>query len=148
MIHPRKILCPVDFSSGSREALRRAAEIAVDNEAELVVVHVATPQTWIALSDVPVAGDVVQRMVDDEQSDLDSILVEVQRFGVAKASAQMLTGPTAEAIVQTIELDPMIDLVVMGTHGRTGLRHAVLGSVAEKVVRLAMCDVLVTRPRR
>jgi nucleotide-binding universal stress UspA family protein len=148
MIRPRKILCPLDFSAGSKEALQRTADIAIKNQSEVVLVHVATPQTWIGMSDVPISGDVVQQMVDDEHVELDGALAELLRLGVATATSRMLAGSPAEAIVGAIEVDPAIDLVVMGTHGRTGIRHAVLGSVAEKVVRFAPCDVLVTRPRR
>lgn len=148
MIRPRKILCPVDFSIGSKEALQRAADIAVKNQSEVVLVHVAKPHTWISMPEVPVSAEVVQQMVDDEYADLDGALAEMRQRGVGNATAHMLAGSPAEAIVEAIEADPTIDLVVMGTHGRTGLRHAVLGSVAEKVVRLAPCDVLVTRQRR
>jgi nucleotide-binding universal stress UspA family protein len=99
-----KIVCPVDFSAGSREALRIAAELARDWSAPLVVAHVWEPPKWSS-------------------------------------------GEVMIAILSLLKDDPAIDLVVMGTHGRTGLKHVLLGSVAEKVVRHAPCPVLVVRER-
>jgi universal stress protein A len=143
----RKILCPVDFSAGSREALLRAAETAIKDHAELVLVHIAEPRTWIGMSEAPLPADAIQQMADDEQAHLDAAVAEARALGVATVTSHMLTGAPADAIVEIARADRAIDLIVMGTHGRTGLRHAVLGSVAEKVVRLAPCAVLVTRPR-
>jgi nucleotide-binding universal stress UspA family protein len=76
----------------------------------------------------------LQRLARDLQTDLDQIIHIVPR-----------TGPVAEAILETIETDD-IDLVVMATHGRTGLKRWVYGSVTEKVLRAAPCNMLIMRP--
>jgi nucleotide-binding universal stress UspA family protein len=56
-------------------------------------------------------------------------------------------GPAGPRIIAALEADPTIDLVLMGSHGRTGIKRVVLGSVAEKVLRHATCPVLIERPR-
>lgn len=147
MIQLRKVLCPIDLSVGSREALLRAAEIAAKNSSELVVVHVFEPPIWLGLPNAQVAAEGIQQLVESEYSTLEDALAEAHTLGVSNVTSRMLSGSTAEAIVEEARNDPSIDLIVMGTHGRTGLRHMVLGSVAETVVRLAPCDVLVTRRR-
>lgn len=141
-----KILCPVDFSSGSREALRLAAELARDSPASLVLAHVWEPPRWSA-GEIQIAPGVLQDMVDTEEALLAGWKVEAQKLGAKEIAVRFLTGVPWDAIVALAEDDPRIDLVVMGTHGRTGLRHVLLGSVAEKVVRHAPCPVLVVRSR-
>jgi nucleotide-binding universal stress UspA family protein len=139
-----KILCPVDFSDGSREALRVAAERARELSASLLLVHI-----WQS----PVAGEfqfapaAMHRMVDAEQAELASWKVLATELGAREVEARFVTGTPWDQIVKIAQGDQAIDLVVMATHGRTGLAHALLGSVTEKVVRHAPCAVLVVRPQ-
>ena len=141
-----KILCPVDFSSGSREALRLAAELTRDSAAQLVLAHVWEPTRW-STGEVQIAPGVIQDMVDAEEAELARWKAEAQKLGAKEVAVQFLTGVAWDEIVALAKNDPRIDLVVMGTHGRTGLKHVLLGSVAEKVVRYAPCPVLVVRAR-
>jgi nucleotide-binding universal stress UspA family protein len=143
----RKIMCPVDFSPGSRAALTRACELARESGAALVLAHVWEPSPWTLGGEVGVAPAVIQDMVDAEEAELAKWRIQAKDLGAKEIASKFLTGAAWDQIVRAAEADPDIDLVVMGTHGRTGLRHALLGSVAEKVVRHAPCAVLVVRAR-
>jgi universal stress protein A len=141
-----KIVCPVDFSAGSREALRIAAELARDWSAPLVVAHVWEPPKWSS-GEVMIAPEVIQSLVDAEEAELESWKSTAKQLGAREVGTRFLSGVAWDAILSLLKDDPAIDLVVMGTHGRTGLKHVLLGSVAEKVVRHAPCPVLVVRER-
>lgn len=141
-----KIVCPVDFSPCSQEALRVAAELARDWSASLILAHVWEPPRWSS-SEVPVAPEVIQNMIDAEEAELESWKATAQQLGAREVGTRFLTGVAWDAIITLLKEEPAIDLVVMGTHGRTGLEHVLLGSVAEKVVRHAPCPVLVVRER-
>jgi nucleotide-binding universal stress UspA family protein len=141
-----KIVGPVEFSPGSREALRVAAELARDRSATLVLAHVWEPPTW-STGEAQIAPEVIQDMIDAEENELGRWKTTAQQFGAREVAVQFLTGVAWDAIVALVKGDPAIDLVVMGTHGRTGLKHVLLGSVAEKVVRHAPCPVMVVRER-
>jgi nucleotide-binding universal stress UspA family protein len=141
-----KIVCPVDFSPGSREALRIAAELARDWAAPLVVAHVWEPPKW-SIGEVMIAPEVIQDMVDAEEAELENWKTTAKQLGAREVGTRFLSGVAWDAILSLLKDDPAIDLVVMGTHGRTGLKHVLLGSVAEKVVRHAPCPVLVVRER-
>jgi len=141
-----KILCPIDFSACSREALRTAAELARDQSAALILARVWEPPKW-STGEVMIAPEVVQSTTDAEQAELETWKATARQLGAREVGTRFLTGVAWDAIVELLKADPAIDLVVMGTHGRTGLRHVLLGSVAEKVVRHAPCAVLVVRDR-
>jgi nucleotide-binding universal stress UspA family protein len=141
----KTVLCPVDFSDTSRKALRHAAAVATWYEAVLHVVHVIADPSGSAVSTatlVPVeattdlrarAGAAVREFVD--ASDISKTPArEVVRTG----------DPAAEILEYSRDISP--DLLVMGTHGRTGLRHALMGSTTERVVQHAASPVL-TIPR-
>jgi universal stress protein A len=139
-----KILCPIDFSACSREALRTAAELARDRSAALILARVWEPPTW-STGEVMVAPEVVQGTTDAERAELETWKDTARELGASEVGTRFLTGVAWNAIVELARADPAIDLVVMGTHGRTGIKHVLLGSVAEKVVRHAHCPVLVAR---
>nr|HEX4315800.1 universal stress protein [Kofleriaceae bacterium] len=142
----KKILCPVDFSAGAREALTVAARIAVESSAALVLVHVWELPTW-AITELTLAPAALQDLLDSNDAELARWKAEAAALGVRDVQTRSETGPAWDRIVAVAGSDPGVDLVVMGTHGRTGLSHALIGSVAEKVVRFAPCNVLVVRPR-
>ncbi len=142
----RKIVCPIDFSACSREALRVTVELARDWSAALVLAHVWEPPWW-STGEVMVAPEAIQGVVDAEEAELERWKAEAKQLGAREVDARFLTGVAWDAILALVKADPAIDLVVMGTHGRTGLKHVLLGSVAEKVVRHAPCAVLVVRDR-
>jgi universal stress protein A len=140
-----KICCPVDFSETSRVALEEAAELSRRYHAELSLLHVFEPPG--ATAELMVSPpDLIDQTTKDLERKLELWKAEAERHGASPVRALVVTGAPATEIVR-FALTAGSDLVVMGTHGRRGLRHLVLGSVAERVVREASCGVLVVRPR-
>jgi nucleotide-binding universal stress UspA family protein len=142
----KKLLCAVDFSPPSRIALDTATAMAADSGAELVLVHVVQPSAYFYGMPVPTAG-----LTADLTREAERRLEEWRQFplaaGAKRTSSRILTGVPWHEIVEMARKDEAFDLVVLGTHGHTGLKHVLLGSVAEKVVRHAPCPVLVVRTR-
>lgn len=126
----------VDFSETSREALRAAARLAGDARVSLVFVwHAAHPYTAFS-------GDEVRAAVDSHDALMREWIHEAHELGAANVDAIFLSGNPADEIVHLLHEDPSFDLVVVGTHGRTGLAQVLLGSVAEKIVRRSPCAVM------
>jgi len=142
---PKNILVPIDRSMFSLSALQYAEEIAKLFQAEISIVHVVdhTPQGKEVVKD---AEDLLYHNVIEEQRRvlISHLLVE---YGLVPQSIKILIrhGSPSKEIVRTAA-DIHADLIVMSTHGRTGLRHVALGSVAERVVRTALCPVLTIKP--
>jgi len=136
---PQHVLIPVDFSAPSDRALAYAITMAQKLQARLTLLHV------IYLP--PLAGvNLTTQMSAIEEAAhqaTDAYLQQVQDAGLPGEKI-ICQGIPWQEIVQKAE-DVGADLIIMGTHGRTGLQHIFLGSVAEKVVRLAPCSVLTVR---
>lgn len=140
-----KILCPTDFSAGADRALRVAARLATESDAELVVAHAwYIPATGYTL-ELPFPPYVTQEIVDDAQRGLDEAVRAATAAGAKHVSDKLLAGVPWAQIVDHLE-QQAFDLCVIGTQGRTGLARILLGSVAEQVVRHAPCSVLAVRP--
>jgi nucleotide-binding universal stress UspA family protein len=140
----RKILCPIDFSSGSQHAMRVAVRVAEEADAELVLAHVWYVPALLYPAESPLPPQLVQHVSDDAQRGLDAAVREAAGMGARRLSSKLLTGVPWLAISDELG-DGQFDLAVVGTHGRTGLSRVLLGSVAEKVVRHAPCAVLAAR---
>ncbi len=139
-----RILCPVDFSEASYEAMLAAADLARAFDSLLMLVNVYQLPVPI----VPrMALDplFVGAIMKDADENLARLAREATQLGARRVESSRLEGVPWDAIVK-LARDGHADVVVMGTHGRTGLRHALLGSVAERVIRHAPCPVLVIRP--
>jgi nucleotide-binding universal stress UspA family protein len=144
----RRILHASDFSRASSAALRRAIDLARTNRAGLTIVHVYAPY-------IPMTGEgytppqVYDRMVADArahaQRQLGRLVAKAKKAG-ARARGLLLEGVPHDRIVRAAR-STRADLVVLGTHGRTGLGRLFLGSVAARVVTLAPCPVLTVRAR-
>jgi nucleotide-binding universal stress UspA family protein len=144
----RRILHPSDFSRASGAAFKKAVELAKSDRAELTLVHVMSP---IA----PIAGEgyVSPKMYEDiaassrawAQKQLDRLLAKAKTSGV-RAKSYVLEGVAHDQIAR-IARSRHADLIVMGTHGRSGLAKLFLGSVAGRVVAAAPCPVLTVRGR-
>jgi universal stress protein A len=132
-----RILLATDFSRSSEQALGYAEELARRFGAELVVLHVDE-----ALSTVP-GSDLAETRRAAADGELQELAIELRAKDVP-ARALLRPGLASGEIVATAKAEHA-DLVVMGTHGRTGLAHALLGSVAERVLRTAPCPVLTVR---
>jgi nucleotide-binding universal stress UspA family protein len=131
------ILHPTDFSEHSDNAFRLAASLARDYGARLVVVHVGRSPVVMPLTGV---------VPPDPEAYRKELAANLRQYqaraaGVTVESRLVLNGDPAGGILQVAQ-ECQCDLIVMGTHGRTGLGHLLMGSVAEQVVRKAPCPVL------
>lgn len=143
MLPFQSILCPTDFSDPSYEALDRAVEMAAHFKAELCLVHVTQPIPPLLPTTEFVAFDVVeyeQALRADAEQKL-AELVEQRVTPEVTSRFVVKRGDAAEQIVCAAR-EEGADLIVIATHGLTGWRHFVFGSVAEKVVQLSPCPVL------
>lgn len=143
----KRICCAVDFSEPSRGALRVAAELAAKLEASLTVVHVhdvpSIPLTGIPA--VPPASRAVTESAHDKAVRLlGSARAEAEALAPGRVHAELLEGDPAWELVKYAAAQGH-DLLVVGTHGRTGVRRLVMGSIAERVLREAPCPVLAVR---
>ncbi len=134
----QRILCPVDFDDNSTEALRLARRLALRDEGKLYVLHVVPPTDPLVVS----APLVAQQRESDARTGLKRTS-ENELKGVEHETLLRHGHPAEEVVKAAQELKA--DLVVMATHGRRGLSHLVLGSVAEKVVRESTAPVLTVR---
>jgi nucleotide-binding universal stress UspA family protein len=138
------VLVPIDFSATADRALDYAIALAQQLQARLTLLHVLdmTPVTMGELTPA-VTATYLDDLETDAQQLLQASLERVQRAGL-RGDALLANGTPAQAIMDTASAQG-VDLILMGTHGRTGLAHVFLGSVAEHVVRQAPCPMLVIR---
>jgi nucleotide-binding universal stress UspA family protein len=141
-----KILCPIDFSPGSQQAMRAAVRLASQLDAELVLAHAWYVPPVAFAGDYVLSPEVMQELNDDAQAAIDRAAHEAAALGARRLSTKLLAGMPRHEIQKILAHDPTFDLVVLGTHGRTGLERVLLGSIAEAVVRHAPCSVLTVRP--
>jgi nucleotide-binding universal stress UspA family protein len=143
----KRILVPTDFSDPSTDALATAIAFAKLSEATLDLVHVAVEANYVLPPPVdvaPVAIDMSNIMARISES-LAAEEARVREAGIACETAVLVGRPEAEIVARATEKHAQ--LIVMGTHGRSGLAHALLGSIAERVVQHAPCPVLIV-PRK
>ena len=143
----RHIVHPSDFSRASGPAFSKAVEMAKADRAELLVVHVLTPV-------IPMVGDgyVSPRLYEEieataraqAQKQLDRLIAKAKKAGVRRVKGLLLEGAPHEQIARAAR-SRRADMIVIGTHGRTGLAKFFLGSVAGRVVSSAPCPVLTVR---
>jgi nucleotide-binding universal stress UspA family protein len=138
----KHILAATDFSDASRRALEVARSLARETGAELTVVNTCEMPAFI---DFGVTADVVTPLADAAEAKLDELLRAV-RADCPGAKGVVRVGVAWEQIL-VVAAEVGADVVVMGTHGRRGIAHAILGSVAERVVRLSDVPVLTVRSR-
>jgi nucleotide-binding universal stress UspA family protein len=146
----KRILVPLDFSPPSLQALDYAADTARRFGAELVLLHVVEPAFFAATNGIYGVGfdaGIVYREMEQAARQQLAELADSLRARRIAARVLLSVGRAHEVIVDAAK-KMKVDLVVMSTHGRTGLSHVVMGSVAERVVRTAACPVLTMHPRR
>jgi len=146
-----RILCPTDFSEPALEGMKAASEMALSMSSELLVLHVVTPVVVPAAVEIPVGAAVPPAAVNESyrlqaERSTTAIVDELTPLGI-DARAVVIEGDPADGIVAAAEREGA-DLIVIATHGRTGWRRLMFGSVAEKVIRHARCPVLVIREPR
>jgi nucleotide-binding universal stress UspA family protein len=143
----RRILFPTDFSPHAADAGKIAAELSQRYQAPLAVMHVVQFPGIVLPDGAVFAGpEVVVEVIAKVDKALAQAKLDLLAMGGFEVSARSEQGTPFVEIVRTAR-EGGFDLIVMGTHGRTGLRHALIGSVAEKVVRKAHCPVLTIRPQ-
>jgi len=142
-----RILVPTDFSAPSDSALDYATTLAGSFTASLVLLYVFEDPFATAAYAPDVHGSgrprATQPMIQDDQTQLGSRVARARQQGLAVTSDFVWGNPSK--IIPEYAAAQGIDLIVMGTHGRTGVAHLILGSVAERVVRVAPCPVLTVR---
>jgi nucleotide-binding universal stress UspA family protein len=142
----RRILAPTDFSDFSKQVVKSALELAQAFDAKLLLLHVVELPSYPIEGLVPssLGANLLDDLERQASSELAGVLPEAQG-GEVDVGRRVIIGTPYRKIVEVAE-DEKSDLIVMATHGRTGLSHLVLGSVAERVVRTATCPVLTIRP--
>ena len=143
MLPFKKILCPTDFSDSAFMALKMANELAQEYSAELLVVHVVSEIPVLpALPTNPTIDiPLYQEMLDDAAKTTLETLIKDKISPDISVKPIIVQGNAAHEIVEVAKKEG-VDLLVISTHGETGFRHFIYGSVAEKVVRLSPCPVL------
>ncbi len=142
-----KILCPIDFSDPSRAALAHAVDLAEHFSARIILFHAIseidhTPSPSYTLTP-QLMDQMVQishQMKENAEKAMKEMVDNIVPEGI-DTRQQVAIGNPADRIVQAAE-DEQVDLIVMATHGRSGIKGLIFGSVAEKVVRSAQCPVL------
>jgi len=131
-----KILFPTDFSTSSDAALSMVTSLARDTGAMVLIAHVEEPPLAYG------GGEMYYGIPEPATEDLQKMLEEVvPADSEIRYEHRLIVGDPASAIVRLAE-DENADLIVVGTHGRTGLKRLLMGSVTEAVVRRAKCPVL------
>jgi nucleotide-binding universal stress UspA family protein len=147
MISIRRILAPTDLSDESIPPIRYAAELADKFRAELVLLHVVQDLALVmpdAVMPTPVASPDLDEMVASARTGLNELADQLGLGRLHPVVEVRVGSPAAEIVAAAADLKA--DLVCLGTHGRGGLAHLLLGSVAEKIVRQSPCPVLTVRP--
>jgi nucleotide-binding universal stress UspA family protein len=135
----KHVLVPTDFGESANRALDLAIDIASQSDAKVTILHVWVMPSVYAMYGQGIAWP-VEDVLHEAQTMLDNTLDRV-KARYANTDATLTSGEPWSTILSAVA-DNDVDLVVMGTHGRRGLSHVFLGSVAEKVVRLSPVPVL------
>lgn len=148
LIDIKKILYPTDFSEPSLYALTYAAEMAKMFDAELQLLHVMLDESQLVSFYLPqiTVQNLAKDMEDGAKNKLEEFIKESTLLEGVRYTYKMVKGIADEEIIQYAS-DSGTDLIVIGTHGRTGFEHVLFGSTAEKVVRKAPCPVLSVRKK-
>lgn len=145
----RRILHATDYSQASERALQEAVDFAKQNDAELLVLHVIQPVVpYVAGEDIGAAELYVKLEESTKQEarrSMNKLMQRLERLGV-KAKTLLLRGIPADQIVKAAK-NRKADMIVIGTHGRTGLSKLFMGSVASRVISTAQSPVLTVRGR-
>jgi nucleotide-binding universal stress UspA family protein len=142
MFHPRLILSPTDFSDDSRAALGIARDLARQNAAALIVLHVAD-----SLGPEGVSYFEAETRLQPEAR-VEELRQALRRIAPPEPGLDLrhlLREGDAAAVIEQVVREEGCDLVVLGTHGRSGLEHLLMGSTAERIIRRCPCPALVVK---
>jgi len=149
MFAPKRILVPTDFSNYADNALRQAVDIAKQYHAKIFLLHVIGDHIQQCIEDYCLSNAVVNEIERDSlMASIDKLKKEINRLSddsldVEISSYAKRGVPFEEVLREQEEKD--IDLIVMASHGRTGISRILMGSVAEKVMRGVKCPVMLVR---
>lgn len=149
MSRPRRILHASDFSRASQRAFAKAVEMAEQNNAELILLHVLAPIASYVIGDHYTDPSLYARLEESARLEAEAglkTLVEKAQKAKVKFKSMLLRGTTHEQILRAAKRCKA-DVVVIGTHGRSGISRLLMGSVAGRVVSAASCPVLTVRGR-
>ena len=144
---PKNILVPTDLSEGAEEALDYACELAAKLDATIHLVNViGIPAIGVPELGVAITATMIDQMIADNQKAIDELAA--RKCNQARMGQVLLKTGDARDLINQTALEVGADLIVMGTHGRRGVKRALLGSIAETVVRSAPCPVLTVRTHK
>ena len=142
----KRICCPVDFSEPSRAAMEYAARLTRHFDGDLTLFHAyQLPGYTLPEGSVVASPKMLQDLADQAEKHLEEWKALALAAGATRVATVKAVGEPATEVVEFAR-QTLQELLVVGTHGRTGLRHALVGSVAERVVRRATCPVLTIHP--
>ncbi len=145
----KRILYATDFSPASEPALEEAIDLAKQNDAQLLLVHVIEPVRYVAGEEFggPELYVKLEEITDQNaQASMKKLIEKVENLKV-KAESLLLKGVAHEQIVSAAETRKA-DMIAIGTHGRTGFSKLFMGSVAGRVISTALCPVLTVRGKQ
>jgi universal stress protein A len=146
----KRILVPIDFSPDSLNALAYATEFAAAFGAEILLLYVIEPIYYAAPADMYAVNTNVAALLGEQRHAAEeqfARIVAKQGNKGPRLRTLIKTGTASEVIVERAKAE-RVGLIILATHGRTGLAHMFMGSVAEKVVRTASCPVLTVRGKQ
>jgi universal stress protein A len=150
MFHPRKILVPTDFSDESELSFQMALSVAVMYQARIFLLHVINSTVQQNLLDYALDQSIVDRVLNESivvsNEKLQKAIGENQQSGDIKIISNIRKGQPHEEILKEAS-ERKIDLIVIASHGKTGFQKYFIGSVAEKVMKEAKCEVLLIQSR-
>jgi nucleotide-binding universal stress UspA family protein len=141
---PAKILLPIDFSPSSQAALEMAADLALHFHAELILVNVIPMFPTTTLPDLIPEGEFLREARSFADKHLAKCHATLAAMGVKSSSSVEVGNDIAGSIMEVVEREH-VDMVVISTHGISGWHPLVFGSIAEKVVKLVQCPLLLLR---
>lgn len=146
MLKIERILVPVDFSEHSQYALDYAAQIAQQLGAKLYLLHVVEPISYPADWGFSQIGfvDLEKELIDAATQELEKMTAELRERGI-EVEYEVRSGSRASDVIIEFAKEKNIDIISIGTHGRSGLEHFLFGSTTERVLRKAQCPVLAVR---
>lgn len=142
ILNIRKIMVPTDFTAFSDQAVEYASVIAKRFDSTIILVHVIEPLTYDLTDTIQVIDHFVALKAIAEPI-LDNLQKKLLKKGLQAKTFLLKGNPYLEIVEKARKTG--VDLIIMGTHGRTGIKHLLVGSVTERVVRLAPCPVLTVR---
>ncbi len=142
----KKILVALDGSELAEAALVHAQKLASDPESEIVLIRVSVdPAAEFSFSDPHIADNIIKDLETETLAYVQSVRSRLQRAGF-RTSFLIHQGPIAETILQTAE-EIHADVIVMSTHGRSGVKRWLLGSIADRVVTHSDIPIMLIRPQ-